>query len=135
MERLYVEKGRLAAGGVPVLLRGFGLGGWLLPEGYMWRFYTKCDRPRRIEALIEKLCGAEYAASFWERYYGSYITEADIRLAAQNGFNSAAVQRPAPEGAGVPPVHRRLRPLVRETRGVRDTRHACRARRADGAEY
>ena len=88
MERLYVEKGRLAAGGVPVLLRGFGLGGWLLPEGYMWRFYTKCDRPRRIEALIEKLCGAEYAASFWERYYGSYITEADIRLAAQNGFNS-----------------------------------------------
>lgn len=88
MERLYVEKGRLTAGGVPVLLRGFGLGGWLLPEGYMWRFYTKCDRPRRIEALIEKLCGAEYAASFWERYYGSYITEADIRLAAQNGFNS-----------------------------------------------
>lgn len=88
MEKLYVENGRLTAGGVPLLLRGFGLGGWLLPEGYMWKFYTKCDRPRRIEALVEQLCGAEYAASFWERYYGSYITEADIRLAAENGFNS-----------------------------------------------
>lgn len=88
MEKLYVENGRLTAGGAPLLLRGFGLGGWLLPEGYMWKFYTKCDRPRRIEALVEKLCGAEYAASFWERYYGSYITEADIRLAAENGFNS-----------------------------------------------
>lgn len=88
MEKLYVENGRLTAGGAPLLLRGFGLGGWLLPEGYMWKFYTKCDRPRRIEALVEQLCGAEYAASFWERYYGSYITEADIRLAAENGFNS-----------------------------------------------
>lgn len=88
MKKLSVEKGRLTAGGIPVLLRGFGLGGWLLPEGYMWKLYTKCDRPRRIEALIEKLCGAEYAASFWERYYSSYITEADIRLASQNGFNS-----------------------------------------------
>ena len=88
MEKLCVENGRLMAGGAPIQLRGFGLGGWLLPEGYMWKFYTKCDRPRRIEALIEKLCGAEYAASFWERYYGSYITEADIRLAAENGFNS-----------------------------------------------
>lgn len=88
MEKLYVENGRLTAGGAPLLLRGFGLGGWLLPEGYMWKFYTKCDRPRRIEALVEELCGAEYAASFWDRYYGSYITEADIRLAAENGFNS-----------------------------------------------
>lgn len=88
MEKLYVENGRLTAGGAPLLLRGFGLGGWLLPEGYMWKFYTKCDRPRRIEALVEELCGAEYAASFWERYYGSYITEVDIRLAAENGFNS-----------------------------------------------
>ena len=57
MEKLYVENGRLMAGGAPLLLRGFGLGGWLLPEGYMWKF--------------EELCGAEYAASFWERYYDS----------------------------------------------------------------
>ncbi len=71
-----------------MLLRGMGFGGWLLPEGYMWKFYTKCDRPRRIEALVEKLCGAEYAASFWERYYASYITEKDIAWIVTQGMNS-----------------------------------------------
>lgn len=88
MEKLYTESGRLMSGGSPILLRGFGLGGWLLPEGYMWKFYTKCDRPRRIEALIETLCVKEYSALFWDRYYSSYITKADIRLIAENGFNS-----------------------------------------------
>ena len=36
-----------------ILLRGFGLGGWLLPEGYMWQMEGEYDRPRRIERLIE----------------------------------------------------------------------------------
>lgn len=71
-----------------IRLRGFGLGGWLLPEGYMWKLYTKCDRPRRMENLIEELCGREYAELFWEKYYSSYITENDIRLIADQGFNS-----------------------------------------------
>lgn len=75
-------------GGKPFLMRGFGLGGWLLPEGYMWLFYTKCDRPRRIEALIETLCGREYASSFWPRYYDAFITEEDIKFIAGHGFNS-----------------------------------------------
>ncbi len=72
----------------PILLRGFGLGGWLLPEGYMWKFYTKCDRPRRIEKLISDLCGDRYAQYFWEEYYKKYITKQDIALIAQQGFNS-----------------------------------------------
>ena len=54
----------------------------------MWKFYTKCDRPHRIEALIERLCGTEYAASFWEQYFASYITEADIAWIAAQGMNS-----------------------------------------------
>lgn len=72
----------------PVLLRGFGLGGWFLPEGYMWKLYTKCDRPRRMEAMIVKLCGEEYAGTFWERYLDYYITEDDIEFIAREGFNS-----------------------------------------------
>jgi aryl-phospho-beta-D-glucosidase BglC (GH1 family) len=71
----------------PVLLRGFGLGGWFLPEGYMWKLYTKCDRPRRMEAMIERLCGEEYAGNFWESYLDYYITEEDIELIAREGFN------------------------------------------------
>lgn len=71
-----------------ILLQGFGLGGWLLPEGYMWKLYTKCDRPRRMEKLIEGLCGQEYAKDFWQGYFDSYITRTDIELIAEQGFNS-----------------------------------------------
>ena len=106
MEFLHAQNGRLYCGDNPILLRGMGLGGWLLPEGYMWRFYTKCDRPRRIEALIERLCGAEYAASFWEQYFASYITEADIAWIAAQGMNSVRLAlnsrllfKTAPDGA------------------------------------
>jgi len=87
MEFISAQGGKLFAGEEEILLRGFGLGGWLLPEGYMWQFYTGCDRPRRIEQFIESLCGHEYADSFWDRYLASYITEDDIRWIAGEGFN------------------------------------------------
>jgi len=85
---LYCRNGAMYLGTKPILLRGFGLGGWLLPEGYMWQMEGAYDRPRRMEQLIETLCGAEYAASFWERYERSYITQADIEWIASLGFNS-----------------------------------------------
>lgn len=88
MEFLRAKNGIVLKGDKPILLRGMGLGGWLLPEGYMWKFYTKCDRPRRIERLVEELCGAGYAASFWNRYAATFITEADIAWIAANGMNS-----------------------------------------------
>lgn len=74
--------------GKEILLEGFGLGGWLLPEGYMWKLYTKCDRPRRMEKLIQTLCGKTYANQFWNTYFDSYITRQDIQLIAEQGFNS-----------------------------------------------
>jgi endoglucanase len=78
----------LFCGNEPIVLRGFGLGGWLLPEGYMWKLYTKCDRPRRMEKLIIELCGLKYAEDFWKTYYSTYITEWDIKLIAKKGYNS-----------------------------------------------
>lgn len=74
--------------GDAVLLQGVGLGGWMLPEGYMWKLEKPYDRPRRIEELVETVCGASYATSFWERYLESYITEDDIAYIARMGFNS-----------------------------------------------
>ncbi|MCR4694389.1 MAG: glycoside hydrolase family 5 protein [Pseudobutyrivibrio sp.] len=76
------------AGDKKIILRGMGLGNWLLPEGYMWKFYTKCDRPRRIEALIETLCGQEYALNFWDEFYSKYITKDDITWIRKQGLNS-----------------------------------------------
>jgi endoglucanase len=77
--------------GEKVLLRGVGLGNWMLPEGYMWKF-ENADRPRRIEKLVLDLTDPEYAERFWTEFRASYITEADIRRIAELGFNSV---RPA----------------------------------------
>lgn len=74
--------------GSPLLLRGFGLGGWLLPEGYMWGMGPDCDRPRRMEELIRSSCGEAFAESFWRQYRNTFISEGDIQLIAEKGFNS-----------------------------------------------
>jgi aryl-phospho-beta-D-glucosidase BglC (GH1 family) len=73
--------------GEKVLLRGVGLGNWLLPEGYMWKFGEKGDRPRKIEALVSELIGPENAARFWQGFRRHYITEADIERIASLGYN------------------------------------------------
>ena len=78
--------------GQQVLLRGVGLGNWLLPEGYMWKFGKEADRPRRIEKLLSELLGPDEAARFWSTFRREYITEADIQRLAELGFNSV---RPA----------------------------------------
>ena len=78
--------------GDKVLLRGVGLGNWMLPEGYMWKFGGKTDRPRRIEQLVNELLGPEEAVHFWSQYRAQYISEADIARIAELGFNSV---RPA----------------------------------------
>lgn len=79
--------------GQEVILTGWGLGNWLLAEGYMWRSYgcERFDRPRRIEAVLEELAGREYADLFWQQFRANYITEADIQLMAQQGYNSVRI--------------------------------------------
>jgi endoglucanase len=78
--------------GGKVLLRGVGLGNWMLPEGYMWKFGNQADRPRRIEKLVSELIGTDKAKRFWTEYRQNYVTEADIRRIAELGYNSV---RPA----------------------------------------
>lgn len=79
--------------GEDVLLVGWGLGNWLLCEGYMWGAgdVPRFDRPRRIEAVIEELAGKAFAERFWKQYRDSYITREDIRLMAEMGYNSLRV--------------------------------------------
>jgi endoglucanase len=78
--------------GEKIMLRGVGLGNWMLPEGYMWKFGGNGDRPRKIEKLISDLIGPENAAKFWTEFRQNYITEADIQRVAELGYNSV---RPA----------------------------------------
>lgn len=73
--------------GREVLLRGVGLGNWLLPEGYMWKFGKGAESPREIEALVERLIGASSAEAFWTRFREVFISEADIQRIAESGFD------------------------------------------------
>jgi hypothetical protein len=74
--------------GDKVMLRGVGLGNWMLSEGYMWKFGEAGDRQRKIEKIVSDLIGPERAAQFWKEYHQEYITEADIHRISELGFNS-----------------------------------------------
>lgn len=87
MKYITIENKKLIKNNKEIFLKGFGLGGWLIPEGYMLKFFTSCDRPRRIEKLIEETCGNKYSSKFWSEYYDKYISEFDIKLIADHGFN------------------------------------------------
>jgi endoglucanase len=73
--------------GRQVLLRGVGLGNWMLPEGYMWRFGPGAESPREIEALVSRLLGPEGADSFWVAFRDRFISRSDIEQIAASGFD------------------------------------------------
>lgn len=79
--------------GEEIILSGWGLGNWLLPEGYMWTTdgNSRFDRPRRIEAVIRELTGTKYSEQFWTAFRNNYITREDIRRMAEQGYNSIRI--------------------------------------------
>jgi hypothetical protein len=76
--------------GRPLILKGIGIGNWLLPEGYMWKFKAT-NSPRLIEAALDQLVGESEARRFWRAYRDRYVTAQDIRLIKRSGFNSVRV--------------------------------------------
>ncbi|RKY55914.1 MAG: glycoside hydrolase family 5, partial [Candidatus Neomarinimicrobiota bacterium] len=69
------------------ILKGYGLGGWLVPEGYM--LHTPgFGSPSSIRNQIVDVIGEEETKKFFELYRKNYVTEKDIELIAQWGFNS-----------------------------------------------
>lgn len=73
--------------GQPVLLRGIGLGGWLVPEGYMLHI-PGYGSPTSIRNMILDLIGEADTEQFYTLYRANYVTEEDIRTIAGWGFNS-----------------------------------------------
>jgi len=58
--------------------RGINLGGWLVPEGYMFGF-SRAIAPWQIRQVFKELVGTEADNAFWRRWYDSFITHDDIR--------------------------------------------------------
>ncbi len=76
----------VAPDGEPMLLKGIGIGNWLLPEGYMWGF-KRASSPRLIDEVICQLIGEEEARTFWRTFYERFIAREDVRFLKQAGFN------------------------------------------------
>ncbi len=77
----------LDAEGRPFILRGLGLGGWMLQEGYMLGIKNEGTQ-RSIKARISDLLGKEDCEKFYENWRQNHMTRADVDLLATSGFNS-----------------------------------------------
>lgn len=77
--------------GQDVLLRGIGLGGWMVQEGYMLQTQSFANPQHEIKAEIESLIGPEATQAFYEAWLQNHVREADIDSLHAWGFNSVRV--------------------------------------------
>ncbi len=77
--------------GKPLILRTLGLGMWLVPEGYMFRFKGRYQSPTAIEDLTKELLGPERARLFWQEFRERFVTEEDVAAIKACGFNGIRV--------------------------------------------
>lgn len=75
----------------PFTLRGVGIGGWLLFEGYMVRCFGDIDRSWRFQEHLVRMVGRESATWFLEQWYRRFFTATDVRWIRQAGFNSIRI--------------------------------------------
>jgi len=73
--------------GNKVILRGMGMGGWMLQEGYMFRL-GNVGQQYKIKALIQDVAGPEYTAKFYEQWVANHTRKIDVDSMASWGFNS-----------------------------------------------
>ena len=76
------------ANGNTVLLRGLGLGGWMIQEGYMLQTSNFAGTQREIRKKISDLIGESNTEAFYQKYRDSGITKQDIDSLKAWGFNS-----------------------------------------------
>ena len=89
--------------GETVVLRGWGVGSWMNPEGFMiggvplfaevggfndFALPRRFERGRTMETTVRELAGTAYAKEFAKKWYRSYLSEEDIRLMADMGYHS-----------------------------------------------
>jgi endoglucanase len=73
--------------GETIILRGMGLGGWMLQEGYMFRL-GNLGQQYRIKEKITDVVGAEKTKQFYDQWLLNHTTKKDIDSLAAWGFNS-----------------------------------------------
>lgn len=94
--------------GENVLLRGIGLGGWMLQEGYMLRV-NRDGQQHKIRERIEALIGAAKTQEFYDAWLSNHTRKIDIDSLKAWGFNSVRL-----------PMHYNLFTLPVEREPVKD---------------
>lgn len=74
--------------GQEVLLRGMGLGGWMLMEGYMMQSSDVADTQHEFKDRLIDLIGEEKTDEFFDAWLENHVTRADVDSLASWGFNS-----------------------------------------------
>ena len=76
---LHTEGKRIVNGkGEEVLLRGIGLGGWMLQEPYMLKLADVSPAQYDIKRKIAALVGEERCHAFYDAWLNNMITRRDI---------------------------------------------------------
>jgi aryl-phospho-beta-D-glucosidase BglC (GH1 family) len=84
---LRVEGQRIVNDGGEVLLRGMGLGGWVLQEPYMLRLPSGMRNQSQFRDSLVSLVGEERTAEFYRAWWRNGIQKRDIDSLAAWGFN------------------------------------------------
>ena len=74
--------------GDPIILRGVGLGGWMLQEPYMMNFVGGADNQQQFRSKLESLIGETNTQEFYDNWLDNFVTKTDIDSIASWGFNS-----------------------------------------------
>ncbi len=101
---LHADGTRMVNGdGETVVLRSYGVGNWMNPEGFMiggsplfgaghnlgdFILPGRFEKGRSMKSAIRELCGTEYADYFEDKWIENYFTEADVALMEELGFNA-----------------------------------------------
>lgn len=75
------------AKGDPLILRGLGLGGWMVQEGYMMGL-SNLKAQHIIRHRISEVIGEKKTEQFYRAWRDNVVTKADIDAMARWGFNS-----------------------------------------------
>jgi endoglucanase len=70
-----------------IILRGMGLGGWMLQEGYMLGIRNEGTQ-HSIKARIADLIGKDDCDKFYQLWLDNHMSRPDVDLLAKCGFNS-----------------------------------------------
>ena len=88
--------------GKNVLLRGLGVGGWMVQEGYMLQTQSFASPQYMIRQKIQDVIGEEGTKEFYAAYKVNGITKRDVDSLAKWGFNS--IRLPMHYNLYTPPI-------------------------------